>query len=277
MPSDLAVTIVNSNIQRGLIGSEYNTRNQQCEAAARDIDLAVALESDDFEITVLRVDLLVEVVSDVVGKEGGVRMTGDGIVALLHDFAQPCAKRSKRVTPQPAASPSRSMFATHRQRPGFAGNDIRNLYIDPLTSSHPIVTKKCPQLPLRAFSVLANQLLLIRPHPILHLGHVVADLVDIVLVLNQLVLELLPCVGTAALQLRQAVDHVDRQAEAVGLVHHHHVERRRGAAFLDIATRVQVVVAVAAVGQAVDQPRVAVEGEDDRFVGGEDRVELRIT
>ena len=35
MPTDLAVLIVNSNVRRGLVDSEYNTRRQQCEAAAR--------------------------------------------------------------------------------------------------------------------------------------------------------------------------------------------------------------------------------------------------
>ena len=35
MPSDIAVVIINSNVQRGLVGSEYNTRRQQCEDAAR--------------------------------------------------------------------------------------------------------------------------------------------------------------------------------------------------------------------------------------------------
>ncbi|MBM0492787.1 galactokinase [Aeromonas jandaei] len=52
MPADLAVLIVNSNVRRGLVDSEYNTRRQQCEAAARhygvkalrDLDLA-ALEA----------------------------------------------------------------------------------------------------------------------------------------------------------------------------------------------------------------------------------------
>ena len=34
MPSDLAVLIVHSNVKRGLVDSEYNTRRQQCEAAA---------------------------------------------------------------------------------------------------------------------------------------------------------------------------------------------------------------------------------------------------
>ncbi|MGL5815290.1 MAG: galactokinase [Aeromonas sp.] len=52
MPTDLAVLIVNSNVRRGLVDSEYNTRRQQCEHAARhygvkalrDLDLA-ALEA----------------------------------------------------------------------------------------------------------------------------------------------------------------------------------------------------------------------------------------
>ncbi|AJJ03171.1 galactokinase [Yersinia pseudotuberculosis] len=35
MPENMAVVIINSNIQRGLVDSEYNTRRQQCEAAAR--------------------------------------------------------------------------------------------------------------------------------------------------------------------------------------------------------------------------------------------------
>ncbi|WP_245615795.1 galactokinase [Andreprevotia chitinilytica] len=34
MPADASVLIINSNIQRGLVGSEYNLRREQCEAAA---------------------------------------------------------------------------------------------------------------------------------------------------------------------------------------------------------------------------------------------------
>ncbi|KFI09201.1 galactokinase [Vibrio coralliilyticus] len=35
MPEDVAVMIINSNKQRGLVGSEYNTRREQCEIAAQ--------------------------------------------------------------------------------------------------------------------------------------------------------------------------------------------------------------------------------------------------
>ena len=35
IPRGIAVVIINSNVQRGLVGSEYNTRRRQCEEAAR--------------------------------------------------------------------------------------------------------------------------------------------------------------------------------------------------------------------------------------------------
>ncbi|PMG35170.1 galactokinase [Vibrio breoganii] len=135
MPEDMSVVIINSNKKRGLVDSEYNTRREQCEEAARifavkalrdvtieqlegkvsELDDVVfkrarhvitennrTLEAtdaliagdmkrmgelmaeshasmrDDFEITVSEVDTLVEIVKNVVGSAGGVRMTGGG-------------------------------------------------------------------------------------------------------------------------------------------------------------------------------------------------------
>lgn len=144
MPEDMAVVIINSNKKRGLVDSEYNTRREQCEEAARlfgvsalrDVTIeqfnskvseldetvakrarhvitendrteeaAVALRThdmkrmgelmaeshasmrDDFEITVKEIDTLVDMVKEVIGEHGGVRMTGGGfggcIVALV--------------------------------------------------------------------------------------------------------------------------------------------------------------------------------------------------
>ncbi|RPE03772.1 galactokinase [Candidatus Pantoea deserta] len=48
MPKDVAVVIINSNFRRSLVGSEYNTRREQCETGARffaqpalrDVDIA---------------------------------------------------------------------------------------------------------------------------------------------------------------------------------------------------------------------------------------------
>ncbi|MDN3681103.1 galactokinase [Vibrio tapetis subsp. quintayensis] len=144
MPEEMAVVIINSNKKRGLVDSEYNTRREQCEEAARifevkalrdvTIDEFVRRESelssqvamrarhvitentrtleaaealiaqnmkrlgelmaqshasmrDDFEITVPEVDALVDMVKEVIGDKGGVRMTGGGfggcIVAVM--------------------------------------------------------------------------------------------------------------------------------------------------------------------------------------------------
>ncbi|MDP5253124.1 MULTISPECIES: galactokinase [unclassified Vibrio] len=144
IPESLQVMIINSNKQRGLVESEYNTRRQQCEEAARalgipalrDISLSEFLQKktalepvvakrahhvisenertlaasqafkdndiaqisalmkashqsmrDDFEITVAEIDALVDILDQVIGERGGVRMTGGGfggcVVALL--------------------------------------------------------------------------------------------------------------------------------------------------------------------------------------------------
>lgn len=143
IPAGTAIVIANSNVKRGLVDSEYNTRRRECELAAahfgvpalRDVppDLfaqhkaeldktvakrarhvitenarteaaAAALNQghlnqmgrlmseshrsmrDDFEITVPPIDALVEIIGAVVGRSGGVRMTGGGfggcVVAL---------------------------------------------------------------------------------------------------------------------------------------------------------------------------------------------------
>ena len=144
MPEDRVVMIINSNKKRGLVDSEYNTRRQQCEQAAktfgvkalRDVSMAdfetkkhlldevtakrarhVISENDrteaaakalmqgdlgtlsqlmaqshasmrdDFAITVHEIDTLVDIIKNVLGDQGGVRMTGGGfggcVVALV--------------------------------------------------------------------------------------------------------------------------------------------------------------------------------------------------
>ena len=70
---------------------------------------------------------------------------------------------------------------------------------------------------------------LARPAPVADLRHVLAVLLDVLLVLDQLVADRLLEVRGPRAELRQAVDHVLRQVEAVEIVEHDHVERRRGA------------------------------------------------
>jgi hypothetical protein len=91
-------------------------------------------------------------------------------------------------------------------------------------------------------------------------------LCNVLLVLDQLVLGLPLQVDALVPGLRQAVDGVHHKVEAVQIVQHRHVERRCDSAFLLITTDVDVVVVGAAVGQPVNQPRVGMEGEDNRFV-----------
>ena len=57
---------------------------------------------------------------------------------------------------------------------------------------------------------------------------------------------------------------------------HAHVERRGGGAFLLVAAHVEIAVAGPPVGQPVNQPRIAVEREDDRLVRREQGVEVPV-
>ncbi|WP_202960797.1 galactokinase [Marinimicrobium sp. LS-A18] len=132
---DFQIVIVDSNVKRGLVGSEYNLRRQQCEQAVsvlevnslREVDMERLLQAqsamsdvvfrrarhvvsentrtlamaralaesdyravsrlmaqshdsmrDDFEITVPPIDALVSIIQQVLGAQGGARMTGGG-------------------------------------------------------------------------------------------------------------------------------------------------------------------------------------------------------
>jgi hypothetical protein len=68
------------------------------------------------------------------------------------------------------------------------------------------------------------------------------------------------CLAKAA---RAPSDHIDHEVKAIEVVEYAHVKRGGGALLL-VAAHVQVPMTGSPVGQAVDQPRVAVEREDDR-------------
>ncbi|RKF14281.1 galactokinase [Alginatibacterium sediminis] len=146
MPENMSIVIIHSNVKRGLVDSEYNTRREQCEAAAsalgvkalRDVSVegldqklaslpidvakrarhvvtenyrtteaARALSQgdmrylgelmaqshasmrDDFEITVPPIDYIVDLVKEVIGDEGGVRMTGGGFGGCVVSLVPP--------------------------------------------------------------------------------------------------------------------------------------------------------------------------------------------
>src|SRR4051794_11461545 len=100
-----------------------------------------------------------------------------------------------------------------------------------------------------------------RPDPVLHLRQVVADLADVVPVPVALVDHLLVDERGLPAEPVYPVDHVHHEVVAVEVVHHHHVERGRRGALFDVAAHVDVAVIRAAVGEPVDEPRVAVIGE----------------
>ena len=63
---------------------------------------------------------------------------------------------------------------------------------------------------------------------------------------------------------------------AIQIVEHHHVEGGGRGALLPVSADVHLVVVAPVVGELVDQPRIAVKGENNRLVLGEQRVVLPV-
>ncbi|EEX34179.1 MULTISPECIES: galactokinase [Vibrio] len=63
MPEDVAVMIINSNKQRGLVGSEYNTRREQCETAAQRFGVKALRD-----VTIEQFNAQSDILDDVVAK-----------------------------------------------------------------------------------------------------------------------------------------------------------------------------------------------------------------
>ena len=76
-----------------------------------------------------------------------------------------------------------------------------------------------------------------------------------------------PCVSGRVAQARHAIDRVDRHVEAVGLIADRQLQRGIDAAELLVAAHVEIRVIGAPIGELVNQPRIAVEVEDDRLGG----------
>ena len=106
-----------------------------------------------------------------------------------------------------------------------------------------------------------------RPLPPTDLRAVDAVLIRVVPAGNLPVAEFLLGVRADLLQLRDAVNRVDCKTEPVGLVVNGKFHGRVDIAFLFVPAHMQVVVIGAAIGQAVNQPGIAVEVEDYRLVG----------
>ena len=113
-----------------------------------------------------------------------------------------------------------------------------------------------------------------RPGPVGDLGTVASVLVRVAQVVDDRVLHVFLEVPGLRAQPRHPIDHVDHQVEARRSVQHRQLQRRVDVPLLAVAVDVQVLLALEAVGELVDQRRVAVEVEDDRLVGGEQAVEL---
>ena len=115
------------------------------------------------------------------------------------------------------------------------------------------------------------------PFPIPHFRQILAEFIDVLLVLDQLVLELLFKINASGSGLRQTINRVHDEMKTIEIVQHRHVERRGDRAFFLVAADVDVVMISAAISQPVDQPRIRMKRKNDRFIFREQRIKIHVT
>ena len=89
VPADIAVIIVNSNVKRGLVDSEYNIRRQQCETAAahfevaalRDVSLKQIKQATELDEVVVR--RAKHVITENIRVEAARAALGDGDLSRM--------------------------------------------------------------------------------------------------------------------------------------------------------------------------------------------------
>lgn len=116
----------------------------------------------------------------------------------------------------------------------------------------------------------------VRPSPPGNIGFVRPVFVGVVPAPYLFVLEFLHGMAADALKLRHTSDRIHGQTEAINFVLDGQFQRRINVALLLVAADVQVLMVCAAVRQPVDEPRVSVEIENDRFIDGEQSVKIPV-
>jgi len=107
-------------------------------------------------------------------------------------------------------------------------------------------------------------------------GHVLSVFIDIVFVFDELIADDLFEIVAFGADMGHSIDDVLYQVEAIDLILDAHVEGRGDGALFLVAADVHMVVGPA-VGQSMNQPGIAVKGEYDVLVLGEQGVEIIIT
>src|SRR3974377_1417902 len=117
---------------------------------------------------------------------------------------------------------------------------------------------------------------LIRPLPTANFGVVDSVLVGMALARQLAITEFLFSMRSNPLQFVHAVNRVDGETEAICLIANCQLHGRFNVSLLFVTAHMQVAVICATVSETVNQPGVAMEVKDDRLVGCEKRIKVRI-
>ena len=105
--------------------------------------------------------------------------------------------------------------------------------------------------------------------PIADFGHVLEMFADVRVVFVQFAVEHVYRVGGLRAQPRNMLEGINRQVVPAHFIQHHHIERSGGGALIVEAAHMEAAFVRAAVHHAVNDPAIAVEGEDHIHIARE--------
>src|SRR5947208_6070462 len=116
----------------------------------------------------------------------------------------------------------------------------------------------------------------VRPLPVADLWQIIPVLDDVLLMFNEFIADRLLHISSDVCKFRDAVDDISYQVEAVQIVPDDHVERSRRCALFFVPSNVKIRMVSSPISETMNEPRIAVERKDDRFVEREERIEFLI-
>ena len=110
---------------------------------------------------------------------------------------------------------------------------------------------------------------LIGPNPVANLGRILPMRSGVSTMLDTEITQGLSKAGVPGSQPRDAVDHIHDEMESIEVVQHDHVKWGGSRSLFLVTPNVKIGMIGAPISKAMDQPWVAVIGEDDGLVRGE--------
>ena len=114
------------------------------------------------------------------------------------------------------------------------------------------------------------------PLPVLDFRHVITMRGDVGFMIDFFIADGLLGISRKIAKLGDAINDISHEMEPVKIIEDDHVKRRGGFTFFLIAPHVEIFMIGATIRETMNQPGIAMKGEDDGFIRGKEGIKLLV-